>query len=318
MTKKPTSNIYDVQISAIIGLEVEAMNGIGSVGNVSQTSKVTLSDRTVHDMTKGTMLSHQLVNKIYEQVHPDELCEACRVLSPLRVGDYDASEEVEALSKTGNYVKQCIICDSAGFMNAEKNKVAKRSKPQSFSAMIGIEPHINQTVTRSRIDNSENGGKKKEEDSPTNSTQMIMQQQVRSNDYAVNFRLNLGRIAFDDERLLYVTDDVDELVRRMRVNLLAARNLLMDMKGAKNSVFSPQMTRLEGVITTRKNAEEILSGYSPMKENYVDVHKSVNASAQVFKSPVDLKNIFDELIDEDKLREIAERNLRYTGQLTEE
>lgn len=318
MTKQTLSNIFDVQFSLRMGLEIEAMNGQGNTGNVSLTSKVTLSDGNIHDITKGTMLSHKLVDNIYELVHPSELCEACRVKSPIRLGKIDKEDMDASLSLTGNYVKQCIICDSAGFMSTEKDAVAKRSKPQSFSAMIGVNPHVSQMLTRSRIDASEAGGKKRDEDSPSVSTQMIMQQQVRSNVYAVNFRLSLGRIGFDDERLIYVTDDVDELVRRMRINLLAARNLLIDMKGAKNSVFAPQVTSLEGVITTRESAEDVLPGYSPMNADYKEVQALINPSAQLFDSPVGLMQAFHALLDDEKLKQLAERNLRYTGQLITE
>lgn len=313
--------IWNLKTAVRMGLEVEALSGEGSIGNVTSATKYQTSEGLTRAGISGNILSNRYIDKLYQIVDKRELCDACRVKSPIRLGELDKDRIDDGLSMTGNYVKQCPICDAGGFMGADKVTTSKRNKPANFSAGLSVEPLVVQMKNRSRIDRSEQGGvkrTKKKKKSPEDnekvdiSTQMIMQQEVRSHVYGLVINLDLGRIGFDDERMCYVTNDVDFLVGRVKNTLLALRSLLIDIDGAKMATFAPQMSSLEGILTERRSGEELLGAVSPIHDNYREEYKALNDSAVEFDSTIELVKVFNHYLDEDYIRSMVERNLAYS------
>lgn len=280
-----------------IKLNGEALNNEGSVGNVMRPRTIELMDG-VRNAISGDMLKHLHSRNLMLLADEDELCDTCKIFSPMRNAKVD---EDEALSQSGNRVKACIVDDVHGFMNAGKGRNEKRGSAIRFSWAIGSQNGVSQTVLHSRVDNTDKNNTKKTDDTISDantiaeqSTQMIMHKPLRSDEYAITIQVDLDRVGFDDEKLKYTIGE-DLAKNRQRKVLSALRNMFIDMEGAMCSTRLPHIMDIEGILVDKQNKDEVLVKYSALNDDYQDVNEEIANTSHRFDNISEFVGVIDGL-----------------------
>lgn len=308
---------WELQLTAKVKLSAEALNNEGNIGNVSQSRVFELVAGDSRNAITGSALSHAYTSHLRSVVDKRELCDSCKILSPMRNGAI--REEDKTLSPSGNRVKNCPICDLAGFMHPSKgSETVKREKSVQFAWAIATEDSTLNSVLRNRVDVTQNAGKKKpakvkKEDK---TDMMIFHEDVRSSEYAVTVRLDLSRISFDDEMQRYVTKDKEFIKKRVQESITALKNFVLDMSGAKTSVNMPHLLGIEGVLTECTDGSQVISKYSSLNENYIDVHKAMDKNNTFeFKDIAEFIEAINEFTDDRYLDTMVVRNMNYANEV---
>jgi CRISPR-associated protein Cst2 len=208
------------------------------------------------------------------------------------------------LSPSGNKVKECIIDDVEGFMNAGKGANEKRTSCIKFSWAIATEENEYQTMLHTRIDVTQGNSKKKEEkettegDGNTNkdqNTQMLFHRPLRNNEYALTVQVDLDRIGFDDEKLIYALDEAD-IKSRQEKCIKALLNMFVDMEGAMCSTRLPHIQNIEGILVKKTDKNQVLSKYSALEDDYKEVNQKISDDAIIFNDIVEFTETMKELI----------------------
>ncbi|EOU1990143.1 DevR family CRISPR-associated autoregulator [Clostridium perfringens] len=312
--------MWKVQFAINIKLAGECLNNEDTIGNVTKGRVIRLSDNEVRNAISGNMINHVFVRNLRGYSNKDELCSTCRIFSPMKNGKLFIEDD-KSLSKTGNRVKACIIDDVCGLMNAGKDKDGnshneKRNKVVNWSWGIAREG-VSDSALYNRVDPTEKNNKKKEDDTTsdanTNSkqnTQMIFHRPIRSSEYSIMCQMDFARISFDDEKLKYVVNDVDFIKERIKKVIMAFRDTILDIRGALCSTNMPHLLSVDGVLTQKLSAQELISKYSPMNEDYKEVHNELSNCIE-FNTPVEFSKVVDLLLDDEYLNTIIERNIKY-------
>lgn len=306
---------WELQLTAKVKLVAEALNNEGTVGNVSQSRVFEMLNGDNRNAITGSSLSHAYNSHLRSVVDKRELCATCKILSPMRDGDI--REEDKTLSPSGNRVKNCPICDLAGFMNI-KGANEKREKAAQFAWAIASEDSTVNSVLRNRVDVTQNAGKKKPKKVVENekTDMMIFHEEVRASEYAVTVRLDLSRIGFDDEMQRYVSKDKEFIKKRVQEAIIALKNFVLDMSGAKTSVNMPHLLGVEGVLTECTDGSQVISKYSSLNENYVDIHKSMDKNNTVeFKDVSEFIEAINEFTEDSYLDTMVVRNMNYANEV---
>lgn len=284
-----------------IKLDGEALNNEGVVGNVIQPRQIELSDGTTRNAISGEMLKHYHSRNVKLLADDDELCETCKILSPMKnsiIKDKDKN-----LSESGNRVKECIVDDIEGFMNAGKGRNEKRTSAIKFSWAISTEENDYQTMLHSRVDPTEKNNKKKEKTDTTSgantiddqNTQMIFHRPIRSNEYAITVQVDLDRIGFDDEKLIYALDK-DTIKNRQKKCIKALINMFIDMEGAMCSTRLPHFSGIEGVIVDKQDKDEVLVKYSALNDDYKEVNNKIATNSHEFSNVEEFVDVLSKII----------------------
>lgn len=314
---------WELQVNFLIGLTAEGLNNEETIGNSNRSRTIEVALNDLRNAISGSSLNHTYSANVHSLVDKNELCETCRILSPMKNGQIRQRDE--GLSESGNRTKNCPICDLSGFMNVD-GKNEKREKPASFSWAIGTKESTRNSVLRNRVDvtqnaglkNPEKKGKAKKDDTVekiAKSDMMIFHEELRSGVYAVAVRLDLARIAFDDETQCYVTNDIEFVKKRVFVAIKALMNTIMDISGAKMSVNMPHLTSLEGIVTERTDGSQLMTKYSAMNEDFIDVHKEVANHSVEFKDVLSFKEGMESFLEDDYLTFMVTRNRDYINGL---
>lgn len=279
-----------IAIMMRIGLDGEALNNEGNIGNVMQPRQIELADGTVRNAISGEMLKHFHSRNLRLLADENELCDTCKIFSPMKNGVIKNIDE--KLSASGNKVKACIIDDIEGFMNAGSGQNEKRISCIKFSWAISTEENGYQTMLHNRVDPTEKNSKKKEEqqDNTSNAntnadqnTQMIFYRPIRSNIYALTIEIELDRIGFDDEKLIHALDE--KLIKlRQEKCLKALINMFTDMEGATCSTRLPHLRNIEGIIIDKQNKNEVLVKYSALNSDYIQVNSNIGTRSNKFNN----------------------------------
>mgnify|MGYP000961114833 CR=1 FL=1 len=288
-----------------IGLDGEALNNEGTIGNIIQPKQVSLSDGTIRQALSGEMLKHYHSRNLRLLADGDELCETCKIFSPMKNGEIKKIDK--NLSASGNRVKKCAVCDSEGFMNAGKGHNEKRKSCIEFSWGIATAENDYQTIQHSRIDPTEknNKPKKKGENETTTSdantnesqnTQMLFYKPLRSNIYAITIEIELDRIGFDDEKLVYAIDENARKSRQKKV-IQALINMFIDMEGAMCSTRLPHIRNIEGVLVHKTDRNDILVKYSALNDDYKEVNKKIGTNVSEFNNIKEFIKVLNSVVD---------------------
>lgn len=319
---------WELQLTAKVKLAAEALNNEGTVGNMSQSRVFELVNGDTRNAITGSALSHAYNSHLRSVVDKRELCDACKILSPMRDGI--VRESSEDLSPSGNRTKNCPLCDLAGFMHVSEGNM-KREKAAQFAWGIATEESTLNSVLRNRVDVTQNAGitiekksKKKKKDTDTDENKeekeknnmMIFHEDVRSSEYAITVRLDLSRISFDDEMQKYVSDDKEFIKKRVKEAIIALKNFVLDMSGAKVSVNMPHLLGIEGVLTECSDGSQVISKYSALNTDYIDVHKAMDKNNTFeFKDVAEFIEAINEFTEENYLETMVVRNMNFANEL---
>lgn len=295
----------------LITLEGEALNNEGNIGNTMQPRQIELSDGSVRNAISGEMLKHFHTRNVRLLADDNELCETCKIFSPMKNGKIKAKDE--NLSESGNRVKECIVDDIEGFMNAGKGNNEKRSSCIKFSWAISKEENDYQSMLHNRVDPTDKNNKTKNEqitdegenidttsDANTNksqNTQMIFYRPIRSNQYALTIQIDLDRIGFDDEKL---KDAVSKEIKKRRQNicLKAVKNMFLDIEGALCSTRLPHLRNIEGIIVSKTDKNEVLSKYSALNDDFIEKNRGLSSNSFEFKNVEEFAKCLDRFIEQ--------------------
>lgn len=288
---------------------VEALNNIGSIGNVTQSRELILPDGTVRQAISGDTLKHQHTKSLRLLADEDELCSSCKIFSPMKNGDIKKKDD--KFSDSGNRVLNCIIDDCHGFFNGGKGRNEKRESCISFSWAIATEENECQEMVHSRVEPLSSQNKKtkneKKKDNGENATisdgnsikeqntQMIFYKPIRSNTYAITIKIDLDRIGLDDENLTYVIDEETRIKRQKKI-IQALRNMFIDMEGAMCSTRLPHIINIEGVVVDKKDVNDVLVKYSALNDDYKEKNKRIGTNVTEFNDIEEFVNVLDNLI----------------------
>lgn len=290
-------------------LEGEALNNEGSIGNTMQPRQIELSNGSIRNAISGEMLKHFHSRNVRLLADDKELCDTCKIFSPMKNGKVNKADNT--LSASGNRVKQCVVDDIEGFMNAGKGNNEKRTSCIKFSWAISKNENDYQSMLHNRVDPTEKNQKSKnklalnEEGKPDTTsdantikeqnTQMIFYRPIRSNEYALTIQVELDRIGFDDEKLIEaVSPEIKK--RRQKICLNAIKNMFLDIEGALCSTRLPHLRDIKGIIVHKTNKGEILSKYSALNDDFIKKNKSLSNKNYVFSNIEEFSNKIDELV----------------------
>ena len=296
-----------IAIMMRIGLNAEALNNEGNVGNVLQPRRVKLLDGTIRDEISGEMLKHYHTRNLRLLAEDNELCDGCKILSPMK--NAELKEKDETLSESGNRVKACIVDDCQGFMNAGKGRNEKRVSCIKFSKAIGINESDVETQLHTRVEvladeNKKTKNEKKQNNEDTTNdgntikeqnTQMLFHRPTRSNEYAITLTLELDRIGYDDEKQKYVLDD-EGIKARQKKCVQAIRNMFVDIEGALCSTRLPHLMNIEGILVDKADKNDVLVKCSALNDDYKEVNKRIATKSTEFNNIEEFVNVLDELI----------------------
>lgn len=311
-------NDYLFQLTWVIemDLDAEAMNNEDVIGNVLKPRTVTLKDGTSRNAISGDMLKHIFVRNLRLLSDANELCSTCKIYSPMKNGKI--TERDQSLSESGNRVKNCIIDDVAGFMNAGTQKNEKRDSIIDFSWAIAREG-VRDDVVHTRVDPSIYGGEKKKEkgnrsneanENDEQNTQMLFYRPIRSSIYAITVQMDLHRIGFDDEKQIYALDK-EQLKARIQKVLEAFRNTFLDPKGALSTTNLPHFNGLRGIVMEKTNRFERMTKVSALNMDFIKRNQSISTKSMVFKDEQEFQKIIDHYASDHFLDAILERNMNY-------
>lgn len=285
-----------------IQLNGEALNNEGNIGNLIQPRQIELNDGTIRQAISGEMLKHLHSRNVRLLADDNELCDTCKIFSPMK--NAEVRTEDKNLSASGNKVKECIVDDIEGFMTAKKGKTKKRTSCIQFSWAIATEENEYQTVLHSRVDSTSlNSKKKSKKESADNedgtsvdqNTQMIFHRPIRSNEYALTIVVDLDRIGFDDEKLIYAISEEERILRQKKC-IRAIVNLFTDMEGAMCSTRLPHICNIEGIVSIKTDKNQVLSKYSALNDDYIEENKKVSDNTKEFKSMHEFKEVMESLV----------------------
>ena len=278
-----------------IKLNGEALNNEESIGNVIIPRQIELMDGTVRQALSGEMLKHFHTKNLRLLADDEELCDTCKIFSPMKNGD--VKENNKKYSASGNRTKQCIVDDIEGFMNAEKSKNEKRTSCIKFSWAIATCDNDYTETLLSRVDPTEKNNKKKSEtkDENNKSDQMIFYRPIRSNEYAITIQVDLDRIGYDDEKLIYTLPE-NEIKSRQIKCLKALKNMFIDMEGAMCSTRLPHIMDIEGVIVKKTDKNQVLSKYSALNSDYKEVNSAISDDSIIFNNMREFSKVMNEIL----------------------
>lgn len=310
MKLNQNSKKHQVQLDIQYQLMSEQLNNEESIGNSTRSRKQVDEEGNLRNKISGANTKHNIVAKLYQMTDDkSQLCSSCRVLSPLKNGELNLNDEdVEHLSNSGKRTKGCVICDAAGFMNAETGKAEKRQSVISVSDAIAEVTGTRDREMHSRLDTVEDAGKAKSEDG-SGSKNMIFYEENRNSTYHQSIVIDLDRVGFDDHEQVYVLDK-EKIKDRIKSVLNATIYHFINIEGAKMSVHKPHLISLSGTLRESTDSQEVLSNYSTMNDDYLDVQEQLNKDIKVFHNPAELKRFTDELLEDNHLSDIIERNMK--------
>ncbi|MDF2881250.1 MAG: CRISPR-associated autoregulator DevR [Clostridiaceae bacterium] len=317
-------NMFKLSFMFNMELNAEALNNEESIGNVVKTRTIQLKDGELRNAITGNLLKHVYSKNLRLLSDLIELCDTCKIFSPMKNGK--VKEKDDRFSASGNKVKECVIDDICGFMNAGKGNNEKRFTTAQFSWAIAKEGTRNDSVLYNRVDLSEKNGKTKQEqiknedgsfdttsEANTNkdqNAQMIYYRPIRSSEYALTVSLDLGRIGFDDERMIY-TLDKEQIKERIKKALNALRNTIMDIEGAMCNTNMPHLGKVSGIITEKTDRNQKLTKYSALNDDFIEVNSKLSSVCREFKDIVAFDTLIDQYTNDKFLDFIVERNINY-------
>ncbi|MEX0083013.1 DevR family CRISPR-associated autoregulator [Clostridium butyricum] len=285
-----------------INLIGEDLNNEGTIGNVIQPRQIELPNGEIRQAISGEMLKHYHSRNLRLLADESELCDTCKIFSPMKNGTI--LEKDSKLSASGNKVKQCIVDDIEGFMNAGKGANEKRTSCIKFSWAIATQENEYSEMLHTRVDPTQSNNKKKRDkskdydDANTNkdqNTQMLFHRPLRSNEYAITIQVDLDRIAFDDEKLTYTLSE-DKTKERQIKCIKALKNMFIDMEGALCSTRLPHICGIEGVIVKKQDKNSVLCKYSALQDDYKEVNDKIADDSVIFNNIEEFADIMENLI----------------------
>lgn len=291
-----------IAIMMRLQLAGESLNNEGNIGNVTQPRQIEFPNGDVRQAISGEMLKHNHSRNVRLLADENELCDTCKIFSPMKNGK--VKEMDNKLSASGNKVKECIIDDIEGFMNAGKGANEKRTSCIKFSWAIATEENEYQTMLHTRVDVTQDNSKKKEDRETTEgegntnkdqNTQMLFHRPLRNNEYALTIQVDLDRIGFDDEKLIYALDD-DIVKARQDKCIKALLNMFIDMEGAMCSTRLPHIQNIEGILVKKTNKNQILSKYSALNDDYKEVNEKISDDTIMFNDIITFTEVMKNLI----------------------
>lgn len=304
------SKKWQVQLDVVYTLMSEQLNNEESIGNYTKSRTQKDFDGNDRNKISGPNTKHNIMYRLYQLIDDkSKLCDSCKVLSPLKNQNFTINkEESEHLSLSGKRTKGCVMCDIGGFLNASKGGgTEKRESVINVSDAIADINGTKEKEMHSRLDTSETATDSKDGENG-GSTNMIFYEESRNSVYHQSVVIDLDRIAFDDQKQVYVTD-IDEIKERIKFSLLSVLHHYLDIRGAKVSVHKPHMLGLEGTFRELTDSAKVNANYSTMNGDYLDVQKLLDSDTKEFKNGSELSNLIYGILDENHMDTLIERNM---------
>lgn len=286
-----------IAIMMRLKLTGEALNNEGTIGNVIQPRQIEFPNGEVRQAISGEMLKHYHSRNLRLLADENELCDTCKIFSPMKNGKVKESDD--RLSPSGNKVKECIVDDIEGFMNAGKGANEKRTSCVKFSYAIATEENEYQVMLHTRVDVTQDNNKKKQDKETTEgegntnkdqNTQMLFHRPLRNNEYAITIQVDLDRIGYDDEKLIYALDE-DTIKSRQEKCIRALLNMFVDMEGAMCSTRLPHIEGIEGIIVKKTDKNQVLSKYSALQDDYKEVNEKISDESIIFNNIIEFSEV---------------------------
>lgn len=318
---KANDNKWELDIAITYQLMGEQLNNEGAIGNYTQSRTITDEQGNKRNMISGPSTKHAIRDRVMEVTDKSNLCASCRIFSPLKNGKHTSNDD--GLSKSGNRTKGCVVCDLMGFMNP--TIAEKRHSVIRVSDAIAEVTGTREAQLHSRLDSASSAmskvDKKKSkvddlvtENGEAASSNMLFHEENRNSTYHQVVKIDLSRIAFDDENQQYVTFDKAFIKSRVRDAITAVTKHFLDVQGAKVSVHTPHLMSLSGVITEKTDGSQISTTYSTMNADYLAVKDALNANNVAFSNPAEFKDAMTSYLDDAYLDFMIDRNIAYVEQ----
>lgn len=272
-----------IAIMMRLKLAGESLNNEGSIGNTMQPRQIEFENEEIRQAISGEMLKHYHSRNLRLLADENELCDTCKIFSPMKKGK--VKENDERLSPSGNKVKNCVIDDIEGFMNVDKGVNEKRVSCVKFSWAIATKENEYQTTLHNRVAVADDD----------QTAQMLFHRPLRNNEYALTVQVDLDRIGFDDEKLIYTLEE-DKIKARQEKCIRALLNMFVDMEGAMCSTRLPHIQNIEGILVRKTDKNQVLSKYSALENDYKEVNQKLSDDTIVFNDILEFSDAMKTLI----------------------
>lgn len=279
--------ITSIGISALMTLDLHALNNEGSEGNQLMTRQVQIVDTEGHvhsvNAISGDMLKHGFVSRL-QQIAVDAglpLCSPCRMLDPNRIAadraylDSIDGQVREAGDTRGDstilglMVSRCVLDDVAGNLltgsiGGKNRSVARKSVVEFGWAVARPDTARTDSFLHAKYVPEGRGVGSGE---GANLGQNIFHRPASSGQYAVVIQAEMFRLGRNDYTLEPALDDADRTARASAV-LSALALMLIAPYGAQKNTQLPHVLGTEGVVTVSRSNATPAPLLSPLRDDY--------------------------------------------------
>lgn len=279
--------ISSIGISALVTVDLHALNNEGSEGNQLLTRQVQIVDAggEVHAVNaiSGDMLKHGFVARL-QQIALEAslpLCEPCRMLDPNRFaadeqylaqidGQVAAAGQARGDSTLlGLMIQRCVLDDVAGNLltgtiGGKKRSVARKSVVEFGWAVARPETARTDSFLHAKYVPE---GRGRGSGEGANLGQNIFHRPASSGQYAMVIRAEMSRLGANDYTFEQMLPENDR-AGRARAVLGALGLTLISPTGAQQNTQLPHVLAVEGVVTVSPSASTPAPIFSPLQPDY--------------------------------------------------
>lgn len=301
--------VYEIGFMGRIRIDAHSLNNEGTVGNVTEPRTIILADGQKTDGISGEMLKHIHVEALWQLVKeraPNNLCPACRILSPMKADvnpkiaeinkkikdlanqrknakEKNKKEEItkqisQEINNAVNEALRCAICDLHGFLIQEPT-LSRKSIVEFGWAIAMPDKYFRDIHVHTRVAVSERV--KEEGEEARVSEQMIYNRPTRSGVYAFVSVFQPWRIGLNEVNYTY---SIDDITRKTRYELVleAYKAMMTRLEGAMTSTRLPHFGDFTGAIVKTTNAFPV-PVMSPLKDDYIQQIETIVNPENIYK-----------------------------------
>lgn len=279
--------ISSIGISALVTLDLHALNNEGSEGNQLMTRQVQIVDAggRVHAVNaiSGDMLKHGFVTRL-QQIALEAglaLCGPCRMLDPNRfAADAPYLQEIDAQVRAAGeargdstllrlMIERCTLDDAAGNLltgtiGGRNRSVARKSVVEFGWAVARPDSARTDSFIHAKYVPEGRGQGSGE---GANLGQNLFHRPASSGQYAVVIQAEISRLGRNDYTLDTVLTE-EERTARARAVLSALAITLTSPNGAQHNTQLPHVVAVEGTVTVSSSVAMPAPLFSPLQPDY--------------------------------------------------
>jgi len=272
-----TETIYEISIMGRIRIDAHSLNNEGTIGNVTEPRTIILADGQKTDGISGEMLKHIHAEALWQLVKErksNNLCPACRVLSPMKADANDAVKKMKDVTLALNEALKCIICDVHGFL-VQKPTLSRKSTVEFGWAFALPNFSYRDIHVHTRVAAGEKEAKAE------TGEQMIYNRPTRSGIYTFVSVFQPWRIGLNEIEYTYQRTD-EERKERYELVLEAYKAMLTRLEGAMTTTRLPHFGDFTGIIVKSKSAFPVPI-ISPLKDDYIQEVEAIAGAQNVHR-----------------------------------